>query len=62
MKLKFFFILTLFFTRPFNHQGSRISYIALYGGVFFFYFMPMFQGLVLTESGVTSNTSENEDL
>ena len=37
----------LFFTRSFNHQNSRISYIALCGGVFFFHFMLVFQGLVL---------------
>ena len=49
MKLKILLNLILFFTRSFNHQGSRISYITLYGGVFFFHFKPVFQGLVLAE-------------
>ena len=44
MKLKFLFNLILFFIRSFNHQGSRISYITLYAGVFFFHFMLVFQG------------------
>ena len=38
-----------FFHQVFNHQGSKISYITMYGGVFFFHFMPVFQGFVSVE-------------
>ena len=60
-KLKFLFNL-LFFTRSFNHQGSRIPYITLYGGVFFFHFMPVFQGLVSAETEWLRIYLRNEDL
>ena len=62
MKLQFLLNLILFFIRSFNHQGSRISYITLYGGVFFFHFMPVFQGLVSTEHEWLWKHLGNEDL
>ena len=51
-EVKILFNLILFFIKCFNHQDSKISYIALYGGVFFFHFMPVFQGLVSEESDI----------
>ena len=59
MKLKFFFNLIVFFTRSFNHQGSRISYSLVWRGLVFS-FNASVSGLGFSGEGVTLNTPEKQ--